>query len=91
MRIACSLSLWKAFDIFENNIYHGFETESFLIYAMHMDISIIISRILYIVFRGQLPLTNYILTIITTITLICAFGRLLRKTSPSTARFLCGR
>ena len=91
--VIASLTLWFAFDIFQNEYYYNYQTESFLIYAMHINVSAIITKVIALL----LPKTslfacfNYIATLALTIAIICAFGIFIGKKLPKVKKLLAGR
>lgn len=74
-------SLWRFFDLFKNSSSYSFEQESFIIYAIHVNFSACLTKLLFIL----LPVTpisalvNSLLTIFVTIFTCCIIGCFIKK------------
>lgn len=84
---------WNMFDLFENKSYCAFTNNSFLIYAMHVEIATVISKLLYILMpkADYFAIVNYILTMALTVGSICVFAYVLDKYCPRLKKILSGR
>lgn len=91
--ILFALMLWRLFDIFENRRYYRFEQESFLVYAMHMNVSAVITKIIYFLLPKVtiFSVINYLATLVVTIFLIVEFAFIIRKYLPKIGRIITGR
>lgn len=78
------LAFWWAFDMFPNKNYFSFEKESFLIYAMHINVSAIIAKLIYLLLPKQdfIAPVNYILTMVLTVTFISVFAYIVDRFIP---------
>ncbi len=87
-----SLSFWHLFDLFGCKKTCAFEKESFLVYALHMSVGLVCSRLIYAVLPKQTfsaPIC-YILSIVISLALICGFGILLGKFWPKVKNVITG-
>ena len=83
---------WFMFDLFQNKRYFSFEKESFLIYAMHINVSAVIAKLLYLVLPQQdfIAPINYIFTIICTISCISVFACIVDNFVPKLRLLITG-
>ncbi len=91
--IMFALMLWRVFDVFENKTYYIFEQESFLVYAMHINISAVITKILYFLLPKItiFSIINYLGTLLITIFLIAEFASIIRRYLPKLSKVIIGR
>lgn len=89
----CALAIWRIFDLFQNEKYYKFETESFLIYAMHINVSAVVTKILYFVLPKHIGFSvlNYMATIVISVSIINFFAGIVSKTSPKMKMIIAGR
>ena len=87
-----AILLWIAFDNFKNNHYYRFEMDSFLVFAMHVNVSAVVAKLLFIalpkapVFAG----INYCFTIIGTLMIVCCFSMVVDRCPSSIQRLTRG-
>ncbi len=88
-----SISLWKVFDCLPEGKNYGVEKESFLIYAMHTNVSAIITKLLFLMLPKNVCMAaiNYFTTIVLTIVIIYFFTVILNKFFPKAKILLKGR
>lgn len=91
--IIFSLSLWYSFDLGKHEYYLEFQKESFLVYAMHINISSILTKLIYLLWpkNSIVALCNYILTVILTLLIICWFAIFIGRKFPKLKQILAGR
>ena len=78
-----AMSFWCAFDIFdvENIRIRPFVSDSFFIYAMHLNLSAVIAKLLYIVLPKNIicAIPNFVITSFLTAFIILLFASVLRR------------
>ncbi len=92
--ILCAASLWFIFDWFIDRIKERpLYTRSFMVFAIHTNVSAIITKLITIVLprREELFIFNFTVTIILTLFLINVFCILLEKYLPSVNYILSGK
>lgn len=87
-----ALAAWGGFDLLKNETYYKFEVESFLIYAMHLNVGAIVTKILYLFLPKNtvFSVVNYLGTIVITILLIVNFSNIIGKVSPKLKKLVSG-
>lgn len=94
VRCAYCLAFWYSFDLFSSSTYYyEFEKESFLIYAMHINVLAVITKLLYIALPKSdvFALINWLATLFLTVAAICYFAMLLKRFCPKIKTIICGR
>lgn len=86
-------SFWFAFDLLKNDGYFNFQTESFLIYAMHYNVMAIVCKLISLITPDNLifAVCNYIITFVISVLIICTFAWFVRKHFPKFKKVLSGR
>lgn len=85
-------AFWFLFDLFRNAHYLPFEKESFLVYAMHINIASVIAKLLYLALPKQdfVAPANYVLTMGCTIACISVFAYLVDRFAPKLRILISG-
>lgn len=86
-------TFWKACDTFADKVQpKWFMSSSFLIYAMHVNIQAIISKIIYIVLPKYdfMTVINFVIALPFTAISICIVYYLLKRFTPKLYSILCG-
>lgn len=86
-------AFWVISDFFVGERYYVFETESFLVFAMHLNVGTIFAKILYALFPKSMyfgPI-NYVLTIISTVCFIRVVDFGLKRYTPCLRELLTGQ
>ena len=92
--ILCAVSLWCIFDAFIDNVKERpLYTRSFMVFAIHTNVSAIITKLITIVVsrREELFIFNFAVTIILTLFLINIFCILIEKYLPKVNCILSGK
>lgn len=91
--IIFSISIWYAFDLLKNDYCYEYQKESFLIYAMHINVSALFTKVVYLILPKTtlMAIFNYVTTIIFTISIICVFGVFVGKKFPKIKKIIAGR
>lgn len=90
----CAFSIWNILDIFVEKIKpHSIYSHSFAIYAMHINISAIVTKLLFIILpkNEYFAFPNFILTVIITLGLINLFCIILECYAPKIYAFIMGK
>lgn len=85
-------AFWLIMDFFVKDGYHDFETISFLVFAMHLNVGAVFTKLLYLVMPKTVYFApvNYILTLVITVIFIYLFDIVLRRI-PCLRRILTGQ
>ena len=85
-------AFWFIMDFFVKDGYHDFETISFLIFAMHLNVGAVFAKLLYLAMPKSVYFApvNYVLTIVLTVIFIYLFDIVLRRI-PYLRRILTGQ
>lgn len=88
--IIFSIAFWLSMDIFQIKHVAKFEKNSFLIYAMHVNVGAIVCKLLYFILPKYtlFACVNYILTIVATVIIISVFNNFVKKYIPTLAKML---
>ena len=91
--VVYSLAFWKLLDLFNFNNTFRIEEDSFLVYAMHVNVGAIITKLIYIILPNNsfYAAINYILTIVLSLIFIHFFMTLIKNYFPQMRKILCGR
>ncbi len=85
-------AFWLIMDFFVKDGYHDFETISFLVFAMHLNVGAVFTKLLYLAMPKSVYFApvNYVLTIVLTVVFIYLFDIVLRRI-PCLRRILTGQ
>ena len=92
--VMCSFAIWNIFDLFVERIKNrSIYKTSFAMYAMHINVSATITRLLFFLLPKYewCAIPNFIITIVLTTTIIYSFCIILNRISPSLYSLLMGR
>ena len=88
-----AVALWIVADIVVGKKNYKFEKTSFLIFAMHINVGAVITKLLYLIFpKNEIfaPI-NFVLTILFTVGFIYIFQIIINEKFPKIRKILCGR
>lgn len=91
--VPCAWAFWNVADLFVYKLpSFSLFKNSFVIYAMHINVSAVITKLLYLVFPkcGWMALPNFILTLVLTVSVIHLFCHIVNKISPNLYKIITG-